>query len=83
MTTHTIEAEVAGLGDGGDGRIDTPEGPLFVPFTVPGDVVRVRKSRNAVKLVSVPDKNYFEVLRHKLRWAERPRGRRSTAPPKP
>ena len=49
----------------------------------PDDVVRVRKSRNAVKLVSVSDKNYFEVLRHKLRWAERPRGRRSTAPPKP
>lgn len=48
-----------------------------------GDVIRVQKSRNAVKLVSVPGNNYFQVLRHKLRWAERPRGRRATAPPKP
>ncbi|HSF19659.1 MAG TPA: NAD(+) kinase, partial [Vicinamibacteria bacterium] len=49
----------------------------------PGDVLRVRKSRFTVKLVSVPEANYFHVLRHKLRWAERPRGRRPTPPPKP
>jgi NAD+ kinase len=49
----------------------------------PGDVVRVRKSRYSVKLVSLPEKNYFQVLRHKLRWAERPRSRRHTSPPKP
>lgn len=49
----------------------------------PGDVVKVRKSRYSVKLVSLPDKNYFQVLRHKLRWAERPRSRRHTTPPKP
>jgi hypothetical protein len=48
-----------------------------------GDVVRVQKSRNAVELVSVPGKHYFGILRHKLRWAERPRERRATAPPKP
>ncbi len=60
----------------------TFDGQVSEPLK-PGDVVRVRKSRNAVKLVSVSDKNYFQVLRHKLRWAERPRGRRSTAPPKP
>lgn len=60
MTTHTIEAEVAGLGDGGDGRIDTPEGPLFVPFTVPGDVVRVDASGKVAavveRLVDGPDR---------------------------
>jgi NAD+ kinase len=43
----------------------------------PGDVVRVRQSRHQVKLVSPPGKNYFQVLRHKLRWAERPRSRRT------
>lgn len=48
-----------------------------------GDVLRVSKSRYQVKLVSVPDMNYFHVLRHKLRWAERPRSRRHTPPPKP
>ncbi len=49
----------------------------------PGDVVRVKKSRSGVKLVSLPEKNYFQILRHKLRWAERPRSRRHTTPPKP
>ena len=48
-----------------------------------GDVVRVRKSRTLVKLVNRDDKNYFHVLRHKLRWAERPRGRRTSVLPKP
>jgi NAD+ kinase len=49
----------------------------------PGDVVLARKSRYSVKLLSLRDKNYFQVLRHKLRWAERPRSRRQTVPPKP
>ena len=49
----------------------------------PGDVIRVRKSRYGVKLLTLPDKNYFKVLRHKLRWAERPRRRRRTSPPTP
>ncbi len=49
----------------------------------PGDVVTVRKSRSTVKLVSRADKNYFQILRHKLRWAERPRSRRATTPPRP
>lgn len=49
----------------------------------PGDVVRVKKSRSGVKLVSLPAKNYFQILRNKLRWAERPRSRRHTTPPKP
>lgn len=49
----------------------------------PGDVIRVKRSRGGVKLVSLPEKNYFQILRHKLRWAERPRSRRHTTPPKP
>lgn len=60
----------------------TFDGQVSEPMK-PGDVIRVRKSRNSVKVVSVADKNYFHVLRHKLRWAERPRGRRSSAIPKP
>lgn len=51
MTVRTIEAEVAVLGDGGDGRIDTPQGPLFVPFTVPGDIVRVDGSGKVAAVV--------------------------------
>lgn len=60
----------------------TFDGQVSEPMST-GDVICVQKSRNAVKLVSVPDNDYFGVLRHKLRWAERPRGRRATAPPKP
>lgn len=60
----------------------TFDGQVSEPMK-PGDTIRVRKSRTTVKLVSQADKNYFQVLRHKLRWAERPRGRRSTTPPKP
>ena len=40
-----------------------------------GDVVRVVKSQSAVKLVRLAEQNYFHVLRHKLRWGERPRAR--------
>jgi len=60
----------------------TFDGQVSEPM-LPGDVIKIRKSRNAVKLVRIPEKNYFHVLRHKLRWAERPRGRRSSALPKP
>lgn len=49
----------------------------------PGDTIRVKKSRSSVRLVSLPESSYFQVLRHKLRWAERPRGRRTTSPPVP
>ncbi len=40
-----------------------------------GDTVRVRKSRSTAKLVSLKGTNYFQVLRHKLRWADGPRSR--------
>ena len=40
MDIHTISA----LGHAGDGIADTPDGPLFVPFTVPGDRVRLERS---------------------------------------
>ncbi|HNR13461.1 MAG TPA: NAD(+)/NADH kinase [Thermodesulfobacteriota bacterium] len=36
-----------------------------------GDIIKVRKSRHTVQLIKSPFKNYFEVLRTKLRWGER------------
>ena len=45
-----------------------------------GDTVSVRKSRSVVKLVNFPGHEYFRLLRHKLRWAERPRSRASRGP---
>jgi len=52
----------------------TFDGQLSVPMRR-GDTVRAQKSGAAMKLVSLPGHNFFEVLRHKLRWAERPRSR--------
>jgi NAD+ kinase len=60
----------------------TFDGQASEPMEV-GDTVRVQKSRNSVKLVNLPDQDYFQVLRHKLRWAERPRARESRRPTSP
>ncbi len=54
----------------------TFDGQAAEPMEI-GDTVRVRKSRNSVKLVNLPEQDYFKVLRNKLRWAERPRARKS------
>jgi NAD+ kinase len=36
-----------------------------------GDIVEVHRSTNRTRLILSPDKEYFEVLRTKLRWGER------------
>jgi NAD+ kinase len=36
-----------------------------------GDEVRIRKADNMIRLVSPMERNYFEVLRTKLKWGER------------
>lgn len=36
-----------------------------------GDVVRVRRAGQALRLVRAPARSYFEVLREKLKWGER------------
>lgn len=36
-----------------------------------GDVVELRKSKSSTLLIKSPSKDYFEVLRTKLRWGER------------
>jgi NAD+ kinase len=33
-----------------------------------GDVVRVQKAANPIRLIKTPFKNYFEILRTKLKW---------------
>ena len=33
-----------------------------------GDIVRIRKSRTTFNLVQPPNRNYFDVLRNKLKW---------------
>lgn len=48
----------------------TADGQVGMPLQG-GDVVEVRKARNGTLLVKSPTKDYFEVLRTKLRWGER------------
>jgi NAD+ kinase len=35
------------------------------------DVVRLRKAASCVEIIRPPAKNYFEILRQKLKWGER------------
>ncbi len=48
----------------------TADGQVGMPL-LGGDVVEVRKSGSRTLLVKSPSKDYFEVLRTKLRWGER------------
>jgi len=47
----------------------TADGQVGMPLRG-GDVVEIRKSPSCTLLVKSPTKNYFEVLRTKLRWGE-------------
>ena len=35
------------------------------------DIIRVRKSESYVELIQPPQRNYYEILRQKLKWGER------------
>jgi NAD+ kinase len=48
----------------------TIDGQVGSPF-LPGDRIRIRKSRHPVRLVELPQKDYFAVLRQKLKWGGR------------
>ena len=50
--------------------VDSPRGSRrSVPITE-HDRVCIRKSEQTVLLVQSPNKNYFDVLRSKLKWGE-------------
>ena len=36
-----------------------------------GDVIRVKKASQVLRLVKAPARGYFELLREKLKWGER------------
>lgn len=44
---------VAALGAKGDGVVETPNGPLHVPYVLPGETVSVEVSGNRAKLVEI------------------------------
>jgi NAD+ kinase len=47
----------------------TLDGQVGVPLHI-GDRILIRKSRTSFKIVQPPNRNYFEVLREKLRWGK-------------
>lgn len=51
MTTETLT--IARLGGGGDGIADTTGGPVYVPFTLPGEVVAVARVKNHATVMSM------------------------------
>lgn len=48
----------------------TADGQVGMPLKG-GDVVEVRRSKSLTRLIKSPTKEYFEVLRAKLKWGER------------
>lgn len=48
----------------------TADGQVGMPLKG-GDIVEVCRSDNLTRLILSPDKEYFEILRTKLRWGER------------
>ena len=50
---------------------------------LPGDALKVRKSGIRVQLLSLPEMNYFRVLRKKLLWSALPPKRARTTIPEP
>lgn len=51
MTTETLT--IARLGSGGDGIADTPAGPVYVPFSLPGEVAAVARVKNHGTIMSI------------------------------
>ncbi|HUO84275.1 MAG TPA: NAD(+)/NADH kinase [Thermoanaerobaculia bacterium] len=76
MLTHrplvipdTFEVEIGLANQGSEEVFLTLDGQEGFPITEK-DRVLVRKSQHTVCFVQSPDKNYFDVLRQKLKWGE-------------
>jgi NAD+ kinase len=65
------EVEVRPHGDGSAEDVYvTYDGQAGYPLE-PGDYVRIRRSDRRLRLVKAPARNYFDLLREKLKWGER------------
>ena len=53
-----------------DDVVLTADGQVGTPLQA-GDIIEVQQASNRTRLILSPEKEYFEVLRTKLRWGER------------
>ncbi|MES9928616.1 MAG: NAD(+) kinase, partial [Candidatus Thiodiazotropha sp. 6PDIVS] len=53
----------------------TCDGQATIP-AMPGEVIRIRKSENLVRLIHPTGYDYYSILRAKLGWAENPKKNR-------
>jgi NAD+ kinase len=80
ICAHTLTHRAIVLPDSAAVEVTTKNHHDFVYLTIDGqeaialrseDRVSLRKSSSYVELIQSPHKNYFEILRQKLRWGER------------
>ncbi|WP_371348698.1 class I SAM-dependent RNA methyltransferase [Ancylobacter sp. IITR112] len=50
---NVTSLQIARLGHRGDGIADTPDGPVFVPLALPGEVVEVARDHDRARLLGV------------------------------
>jgi NAD+ kinase len=67
--TEVIEVRPT-VADAKDEIFVTYDGQSGYPLHA-GDIVRIRRSERMLQLVKAPARNYFELLREKLKWGER------------
>ena len=67
--TEVIEVRPT-VADAKDEIFVTYDGQSGYPLNA-GDIVRIRRSDRTLQLVKAPARNYFELLREKLKWGER------------
>ncbi|PSJ61443.1 class I SAM-dependent RNA methyltransferase [Pseudaminobacter soli (ex Li et al. 2025)] len=53
--------QISRLGAQGDGVADTPEGPLFIPFTLPGETVTAAREKDRGTLMAVLEASKLRV----------------------
>ncbi len=49
----TTQVTIRAMGAGGDGVANLPDGQVFVPFTLPGEVANVARDRNRATLIAL------------------------------
>lgn len=52
-SSKTGQITIRSIGAGGDGVANLPDGQIYVPFTLPGEVVNVARDKNRATLMAL------------------------------